>query len=346
MITPNLYRHGEYLKPNYISKKLGEAGSAGGSTDEDRPDGQVSGIVKRYKKNEQSSINENSFGIIKNILNNSIEYTANRKGLRGLALISGLFCAAMGLGCGTWQLIDNIQSVNYNIFEVIAFTFPFLMLAFGVLSFIWSIRLELFCPEDEPTIFDRKHRKVYRLFRESQPGIRGLFKRWPLRAAEYEWDLIDAEHTATLMTTGSTLMRYHALVFIVRKSATDSTIIDSFNIGNSMILGEQTVAPVWEHIRRFMEENGPHLSPGDTLAPTIPPQTFLQSLAIVSPFGSKYGMWWKEQLPAMILIHVLLPLSLPFLFLWAALNWLSYKTAISIEWPEEVLAAVGSARCA
>ena len=51
----------------------------------------------------------------------------------------------------------------------------------------WSIRLELFQPIDQPTIFDRKHRKVYRIFSESQPGWKGLFKPWPMRACEYDW---------------------------------------------------------------------------------------------------------------------------------------------------------------
>lgn len=94
---------------------------------------------------------------------------------------------------------------------------------------------------------------------------------WPMKTAEYDWDLIDAEHHAAVTTTGATISRQHGLIFLVRKSATDSTLVDSFAIGNSMQMGEVTVPAVWEHIRRFMEEGGPHFPPGDVLRPSIDP---------------------------------------------------------------------------
>jgi hypothetical protein len=187
-------------------------------------------------------------------------------------------------------------------------------------------------PRDEPTIFDRKRRKVYRVFREVQPGFKGLFKPWPLIACEYEWDLLDAEHTATVVTTGSTITRQHALVFIVRKSADDATIIDSFNIGNSLLLGETTVAPVYEHIRRFMEDGGPHLPPGETVGGGEEPEA--------TPFTwAGYKHWWRAHRGMMVLYHAILP----FFVLWGLFNWLARKTSTPIEWPREVLDAVGPA---
>jgi hypothetical protein len=42
-----------------------------------------------------------------------------------------------------------------------------------------------------------------------------------------------------------------------------------------------------------------------------------------------------------ILAHVLLPLSVPFFLLWGFFNWLSYKTAYAVDWPEEIKQAVG-----
>ncbi len=208
---------------------------------------------------------------------------------------------------------------------------------------IKTARLELFCPQDEPVIFDRKHRKVYRLFRETHPGIKGLFKRWPMRACEYEWDLIDVEHNAVLITTGSTVTRRHSLVFIVRRSASDPTIIDSFNIGNPMLLGEQTVAPVWEHIRRFMEEDGSHLPPGEALAPAEGPKTLWQSLGAVGPVGPNYRQWWRDNPGIMVIMHLMFPLFLPLFLFTGFFNWLSNKTAIKVAWPHEVTQRVGPA---
>ena len=343
MSAPTLTRHGEHVKPHYAPVEGETTSWAGQSTDTERPDGQVTGIVKRYDKSEQACAKSISFGLIKTIYAHAIKYTARPQGLRGLSLIAGILGATLGFGFGIWQFIEEVNAPSHNVFDTIAIVFPLMFIAFGVFMIIWTTRLELFSPEDEPTIFDRKNRKVYRIFRETQPGLKGLFKRWPLRAAEYDWNLIDVEHNATLVTTGSTVMRHHALVFIVRKSATDPTIIDSFNIGNSMELGEHTVPAVWEHIRRFMEESGSPLPPGESLMLSEPPQTFWQSVGAVGPFGPKYALWWREQLPFMVLIHALFPFFVPFFLLWGFFNWLSYKTATPIEWPQEVQDAIGPA---
>ena len=205
-----------------------------------------------------------------------------------------------------------------------------------------AARLELFRPEDEPIIFDRKNRKVYRLFREIHLGVVGTFRHWPMRAAEYEWDLIDVEHNAELFTTGSTVDRRHALLFLVRKSATDPTIIDSFNVGSSFELSESTLSAVWEHIRRFMEEDGPHLPPGEAVANEERPQTLWESMGTVGPFGPRYMIWWREHRISMVLFHLLAPVTVPMFVLWGFLNWLSYRTAIKTQWPPEVLSAVHS----
>nr|WP_315189124.1 DUF6708 domain-containing protein [uncultured Albidiferax sp.] len=214
----------------------------------------------------------------------------------------------------------------------------------GIFFIVWTTRLELFRPLDEPTIFDRQHRKVYRFFCEAQPGFTGLFKPWPMRACAYDWDLIDVEHNATLVTTGATVRREHALIFIVRRSADDPTIIDSFTIGNALILVlDDAVDAAWEHIRRFMEADGPHLPPGASLPEAEPEASLWQRLRNVTPFGRPYWLWWREQLPLMLLAHAVLPVSVVFIGLWIFFGWLSVKTSRPVEWPAEVLAAVGPA---
>ena len=46
---------------------------------------------------------------------------------------------------------------------------------------------------------------------------------------------------------------------------------------------------------------------------------------------------------AMMLFHVMFPLFLPMFLLWGLFNWLSYRTAIPVQWPKEVRDAVGLA---
>jgi len=343
MSASKVLKHGEHVNPHYAPATGQTQSWAGKSTDAERKGGEVSGIVTRYSKRERASTTPVAMGWIKADYLDAIEYTGSPQNVRGLLLLTGL------IGVALLSFIAIPFSSVYGLDDwFIRWTGGFLvmpaMVFAGICFIAWPARQELFRPADEPTIFDRAHRKVYRLFRETQPGFKGLFKPWPLRVCEYDWDLIDTEHTATLATTGSTVTRYHALVFIVKRSASDATIIDSFNIGNGMELGEQTVPAVWEHIRRFMEERGPHLPPGDRRAPAEPPKTLWQSLGAVGPIGPKYVQWWKDQLPFMILIHVLFPFFVPFFLLWGFFNWLSYKTATPVEWPQEVLDTVGSAQ--
>ena len=344
MSQPKLQRHGKRIKPHYAPLPGDSQGRAGTSTDETRTDGEASGVVRRFSKRQSAGNASIAMGWIKASYAQAIEFTGSSQGLRGMFLIFGVFGAAIGFGFGVWDAVRTAERGLSNFIDPLNIIFPIVSIFFGLYMTVWTTRLELFRPEDEPTIFDRQHRKVYRIFRETHPGWRGLFKPWPLRAAEYDWDLIDAEHQAVLTTTGSTVTRYHNLVFLVKRSADDPTIIDSFTIGNPMEYVESTVPAVWEHIRRFMEANGPHLPPGERLAPATPPQTLWQSLAAVGPFGPSYRRWWQDYSGFMILIHILFPIFLPFFALWGFFNWLSYLTATRIEWPAEVRAAVGEAQ--
>jgi hypothetical protein len=342
MSAPVLARHGENFKPAYVSSSLGGESLAGQSTDAERPDGNLSGIVKRYKKKESAAPRPISLQLIKRTFGDAIEYSGVPARLRGLIVFAGLLTLAFGGEAGYVILTDAINVGIRRPGYFFDISVGLLFIAIGCYMMIKAARLELFRPEDEPIIFDRKNRKIYRLFRETHPGIMGTLRHWPMRAAEYEWDLVDVEHNAELFTTGSTVDRRHALLFLVRRSATDPTIIDSFNVGSSFELSEPTLPAVWEHIRRFMEESGPHLPPGETLADEAPPETLWASMGTVGPFGPRYMIWWRENRISMVLFHVLLPITVPMFVIWGFLNWLSYCTAIKAQWPPEVLSAVQS----
>jgi hypothetical protein len=228
-------------------------------------------------------------------------------------------------------------------------------------------------PRDLPIIFDRRHRKVYRLLRDVQPGLTGLFKPWPIRAVTYEWDLLDAEHDAQVMGTGASVTRLHRLAFVARKSPKDPTIIDHFEIGTAMAQGEEMIAPMWEHIRRFMEANGPHLpSPHEPLDGRSHQRiSWWQACGEAGPFGAKYLWWWKNDKFMSVLHHFLLGVTLSlyalfwvrdsfdwgvvalyFGFFWISLSmvwgqgtgiWLMAHTSYRLDWPAAVHKAIGQA---
>jgi hypothetical protein len=117
--------------------------------------------------------------------------------------------------------------------------------------------------------------------------------------------------------------------------------VDSFTIGNSLQMGELTVPAVWEHIRRFMEEDGPHLAPGEALVPFEKAPTFWRCMAATGPYGANFKIWWRAMTGLMIVGFILFPITFPILTLLGVLNWLSHRTSTPIRWSPHVLEAVG-----
>ena len=132
------------------------------------------------------------------------------------------------------------------------------------------------------------------------------------------------------------------LYFHVRKSADDPTIIGTFLIGFAEAFTEQSVRAVWEHIRRFMEEGGPHLPLGEKAVVLRPPLTYLQALRdVLCGQGWTFWEWGKTYPWRVFTVIVLFPLFVPMYALWGLGNWLAYKTASPYYWPQEVLQIVG-----
>jgi hypothetical protein len=335
--APPLHRQGEYVKPQYAS------GWAGKSVADERPDGNATGIVRRFDKTGRAALRATALDLLSAATSEAIRYSsASSSPLRGLPQIAGLLSATFGVWF-VWFTRDIYNWFDDDPASVLIFGPLLIVVALcGLLVWLWSTRLELFRPIDEPTVFDRKHRKVYRIFCEAQPGLKGLFKPWPMRACEYDWDLIDAEQNAKVITTGSTMRRDSSLVFIVRRSADDPTIIDSFNIGNPLLMSlDETVAATYEHIRRFMEDDGPAVPEGESLSDPAPSRGVLGSLWHYSPFQPWYWQAWRDELPMMLLAHVGFPVTILFGGLWLFFNRLAVWTSRPIEWPPEVIAAVG-----
>ncbi len=333
MPRPILLRHGEHTKPEYLSR-AGTSGSAGRSTDQDRPVGGADGIVVRYRKGVKASDKATALALTKALYPHAIEYIGIRNQLRGVMLLSVGFCA-IGLIIGGIHFLR--EAINPGVFLSACASG---LLLFGLYLLLMAIRHDLYRPHDEPIIFDRRRRKVYRLFRESQPGFLGLLLGWPMCAVEYDWDLVDAEHWLKIINTGNGAQRRHTLAFLVRKSTTDPTIIDSFNLSFGMELNDTNVAQLWEHTRRFMEANGPHLPAGESLVVQEAPKSLWQCMGVISPFGPRFVHWWKSSPLGTIMYLLVSPIVLPVFIVWGSCYWLSVKTSYPAEWPAEVMREV------
>lgn len=293
--------------------------------------------ITQFHKTEKCSQSAISLDLIKRIFENAIEYRGVALGTRGMASTLGVIT----LGLMSWFAYTFLSTTNGNgvfmtVLDVLVSVAAF---GFGIYFFLKTLRMELFSLEDEPVIFDRMSRKVYRIYREPIPGWKGLFKVWPDKFSEHSWDLIEAEHHAPVNANHANVSRIHRLIFQVRKSMSDSTIIDSFPIGSGAILGEVTVPAVWEHIRRFMEENGPHCPPGERVTNDPKAKSFLDTLKNTK---NVFSSLWRNSKILVFMLIFWFPVTIPIGVLILVFSWLSYKTASPIGWPKEVSDAIGA----
>lgn len=311
-----------------------------------------------YLQDRTAASEATTNGWVRGVYRNAIEYTTFDKGVRGVVFLLGGMGMASLAGFACWMCFDLLAGLwdskldpPWWVFPVPALSF-LVFFAVAVFALIHYGRREFFRPLDLPIIFDRQRRKVYRLDQTPPLSVFSALKPWPIRYVEHDWDDIVAEHGVVTFTTGSSAHRQHTLALMVRDKnpgafrgpiTPDNTppYVDGFVFGDPKTLSEFTVPRVWEHVRRYMNENGPALPPGEAVADTTVPMSWWESLGAVSVFGPGYVGRWSKQPYIMILMHVLLPLFLPLGLLMATTNWLSYKTAFSVEWPAEVLQKIG-----
>jgi hypothetical protein len=135
-----------------------------------------------------------------------------------------------------------------------------------------------------------------------------------------------------------------AVTFRLSMSRLEYNVLLRKAIANASSLSEKLVPAMWEHIRRFMEEGGPHLpQPFEPLANLEAPLDWWHSVSATGPFGAGYMKRWDEQPGYMWFMHLALPVTLPMFLLWGTGNWLSYKTAVKVDWPAEVKQVIGVA---
>ena len=289
----------------------------------------------------------------------AMEYTTSSKSVRGIVFlmggIGGALIAFFAAGQSLFGLIKDLNSPSgeglswFQLF--VALPLDLLFLAAGVWALRHFGRLEFFRPLDLPILFDRQRRKVYRLVEDlddkGKPKHRGQ-----ALVIEHDWDDIVAEHHVSTATTGSSAQRHHTLLLMVRdKNPGDfqgpitptnlPPYVDGFALGDGKVLTEFSTPRVWEHVRRYMNENGPALPPGEALADTTVPVTWWDSLGAVSVFGPGYVKRWRESWGWMLIVHLFSPVMFPLALLMATTNWASYKTAYPVQWPQEVLDKVG-----
>jgi hypothetical protein len=303
----------------------------------------ISGVLKVFDKRVSASDRPTGFSLIKRTYVSAIEYTGKAPGTGGMMMFLGLLGGGLCISGVLWALLPDSGQPKAAADTIIDLVFGVPIFVFSLYYAILCFRMELFRPIDEPTIFDRENRKIYRLYSERVPGIRGLFVRWPIKTAEYDWDDMDAEHHASVIANSATISRAHALVFKVRPGREEKYPADSFTIGSTLQMSEQSVPAVWEHIRRFMEERGPHIPPGERTGEMKRDTSLSGCIRRTALYGRNFKSWWASSRALTILALIFAPVVYPTLALLGFFTWLGYKTAIRADLPAEVYNAIGRA---
>jgi hypothetical protein len=306
---------------------------SGRSTDQDRREGKTAGIVERYDQRRTLSGVAGHGGQITGMYPGAIEF--QRVYLTGAGGRHMADCSLIGLA-GTYLMVAFVLHMSVRQKEFIDYATDVFGLIGSWMFFAFFAYLELFAPADSPIYFDRRHRKVYKVL---QSGARrwGFFGPRKSRLVAYDWDLVDAEHQTTLQASTATATRMHHLVFLVRKSKDDSTIVDHF-----IFASVDFVPALWEYIRRYMEEGSAPLVEGE-----FPPVSNMgvyvpwSDFGAVVPFLDQPARRWKEQSWKTLYKHIAMPITVPLYLNWLFFNRLTVWTAQKVEWPEEIKRDIG-----
>ncbi|MDB5799958.1 MAG: hypothetical protein JWL63_897 [Rhodocyclales bacterium] len=210
-------------------------------------------------------------------------------GLLALSLFG--FLKELPLGLAGYSLV--VEQSGYGFLFVMLCVinfFSFLLSAACVIAALRFLRLDLFSPKEIPLVFNRATRKVYRFspdmpsfaiygggwsgvwltLRQIPPYVLSTFTPFSMLLVEYDWDCLEAEYREETVLSNNVMRTVRHLDLLVREAPGSDTLIGSFPLAPSLMVGEPMARAVWEHVRRFMDHNGPALSPGDQPAPPPP----------------------------------------------------------------------------
>jgi hypothetical protein len=177
----------------------------------------------------------------------------------------------------------------------------------GIVMSIYFFRLDILTPKEIPLIFNRKSRKVHQIVPDA-PKLEApadlwdvakrLFKPWPLILIEHDWDCLEAEYWEQTALAGNVVRTDHVLQLYIKSRSYSDQVIGSIGLAPPAGMSKDLALSLWEHIRRFMEADGPPLSPGDIPAPK-PPTNPIASMQAVLPYVwplPVIGLIWSGQI--------------------------------------------------
>ncbi|WP_307691669.1 DUF6708 domain-containing protein [Variovorax ginsengisoli] len=301
--------------------------TSGISTDDARQENLVAGLIERYDKRLPGSGQASHQGRLSEVYREAIE-------LNGGSLVSaggwvtaiGLIGGVASVSIGHEHFFDPIRNGRYFSFFLFQIATPFAV-------FLIGLYFEMFSPSEMPIYFDRLRRKVYYVHQGKRKRFL-LFGPTTVEARTADWSLVDCELHAKMGGSTTSFRRTFHLLFLVRASATDPTIVDSFVLPSVEFPGA-----MWEYIRGYMEAGMPPLKAGE-VSPTKGPQG-IKGFDMVEALKQRrkdYWRDWKEFPWTQLWQHLALPLFVVFFVVNRFVVW----TAQTVTWPKEIEDALGA----
>ncbi|UYK80803.1 hypothetical protein NG829_00270 [Xanthomonas sacchari] len=214
-------------------------------------------------------------------------------------------------------------------------------------SALLMLRFDLIGYRYAPTLFDRNAGKVH-VFKDNTR----LFSWWPLwggggqhEILSYDWACVRAQVVRFKTFTGTVAQDNAALQMIVLAAPGDTRVVGQFGLGlTSSAIAVQPLLDTWEHIRRFMEHEGPLFVEGDGPNEALFEMRLARCIFFGQPFiGPGSAEHWKHPDLGAILWQVIAIPLFPLTLLYGLIRWASFHIKSKPVWPREVLASVGGA---
>jgi hypothetical protein len=198
-------------------------------------------------------------------------------------------------------------------------------------------------------LFDRNASKIHLFSDKSVP-----WAPWRHQLKTYDWRCVRGEIDTVTLFAGMMLRKEAGLRCVVMDRPGGDTVIDEFVLGVNLPAEHiQPLLDTWEHLRRFMQREGPLFADQhDKPNPSLGRQSLWQHLLAGPKFEYRitvemFQIAREDKNPFALvagLLGVLLSLPLFWLFaLWGILPWLSGLVKRDPIWPPEVIASVGGA---
>lgn len=205
---------------------------------------------------------------------------------------------------------------------------------------IWcAVRFDISGYRYAPILFDRAAGKVH-VFTDRT----SLFSLLPLWGGgkydiqSYDWSCTRVQVCRSRVVTKNHTQVLASLHCVVIKGPKDDTVIAQFPLGGTVSsLAVQLLLNQWEHIRRFMQHEGPLLNEGEQVY--VPHgSSLLRALCWCQPLigPGRYPFTFL-----MLLAQLFALCFLWFTIPYGLLGWVCYHLKSKPKWPAEILSSVG-----